>query len=103
MKIRIIMAKYRKKPIVIEAIQITKELILIWAHNKIEKPKEICELDIWWSDDRIDDNMSTFSGKVNTSEGPMTFHAGDWLITGIAGEKYACKDEIFKATYELVE
>jgi hypothetical protein len=33
----------------------------------------------------------------------MTVGPGDWIITGIAGEHYPCKDEIFKATYERVE
>lgn len=32
----------------------------------------------------------------------VTIHPGDWIITGVAGEKYPCKDEIFKATYEPV-
>jgi hypothetical protein len=61
------MAKYRKKPIVIEAEQLT---------------------------------VLTF---IQTLEGTMQGNPGDWLVTGVNGEKYPCKDEIFRKTYELVE
>lgn len=37
---------------------------------------------------------------VETLEGVMRGEPGDWLITGVAGEQYFCKHEIFKATYE---
>lgn len=95
------MAKYRKLPIVIEAIQITKELVHGWATGVIPKPKEITALDVWWNGTiDINDAMSTYSGKVRTPEGDMPFKLGDWLITGIANEKYSCKDGIFQATYE---
>ena len=40
--------------------------------------------------------------QIPTREGTMTGNAGDWLITGIAGEKYACKPEIFEDSYEEV-
>lgn len=39
---------------------------------------------------------------ILTLEGKMTVHPGDWIITGVAGEKYPCKDEIFRMTYEPV-
>jgi hypothetical protein len=40
--------------------------------------------------------------EIRTLEGTMVGNPGDWLITGIAGEKYPCKDDIFRATYEIV-
>lgn len=40
---------------------------------------------------------------VPTLEGNMRGHPGDWLITGVMGEKYVCRDDIFKITYEAVE
>lgn len=40
--------------------------------------------------------------KVETLEGVMEGSAGDWLIEGIEGELYPCKDSIFRATYEEV-
>ena len=40
--------------------------------------------------------------EIPTREGTMIGNPGDWLITGIAGEQYACKPEIFDKTYEEV-
>jgi len=40
---------------------------------------------------------------IETLEGKMIVSSGDWIITGIKGEKYPCKPDIFEATYELVE
>jgi len=40
--------------------------------------------------------------EVQTLEGTMRGDAGDWLITGVAGEKYPCKHEIFISTYDPV-
>lgn len=40
---------------------------------------------------------------VETLEGNMVASAGDWLIRGVAGEVYPCKDEIFQATYDAVK
>lgn len=37
---------------------------------------------------------------IETLEGDMAVSPGDWVITGVAGEKYPCKDSIFQATYE---
>ncbi|MCK5639239.1 MAG: hypothetical protein KAJ19_00525 [Gammaproteobacteria bacterium] len=37
---------------------------------------------------------------IETLEGVMTGNPGDWLIIGVEGEEYFCKDEIFKKTYE---
>ena len=42
-------------------------------------------------------------GWIDTLEGGHTVCPGDWIITGVAGEMYPCKDEIFRATYEAVE
>lgn len=40
---------------------------------------------------------------IHTLEGDMTASPGDYIITGVNGEKYPCKPDIFKKTYELVE
>lgn len=40
---------------------------------------------------------------INTLEGPFQVSAGDWIVTGVRGEVYACKPDIFEATYEAVE
>jgi hypothetical protein len=41
--------------------------------------------------------------EIKTLEGMMTAGMGDWVIKGVAGEFYPCKDEIFRKTYEAVE
>jgi hypothetical protein len=39
---------------------------------------------------------------IETLEGPLNVSDGDWIITGVKGEQYPCKPDIFDATYELV-
>lgn len=76
------MPKFRKKPIVIEAVKVTPEN---------------------WNN--ISDNIwQGSSGKyyITTLEGDMVFEIGDWIITGIEGEQYSCKDGIFQETYDPV-
>jgi hypothetical protein len=41
--------------------------------------------------------------QIETLEGVMTASPGDWIITGVKGEQYPCKPDIFEATYEPVE
>ena len=60
------MAKYRKKPVVIEAYQTDKEM------------------------------------DIETLEGTMHASVGDYIITGVNGEQYPCKPDIFEKTYEPV-
>ena len=40
---------------------------------------------------------------IHTLEGDMRANPGDYIITGIRGEEYPCKKEIFEASYELVD
>lgn len=39
---------------------------------------------------------------ITALEGDMVARVGDWIITGVKGERYPCKDDIFRATYEAV-
>jgi hypothetical protein len=79
------MAKYRKKPVVIEATQWFKH----GDHAEVrELPAALCE----------DHNVGY--GWVATLEGGHIVTPGDWIITGVKGEFYPCKDDIFKMTYE---
>lgn len=59
--------KYVKKPIVVEAYQTDKEII------------------------------------IHTLEGEMTASPGDFIITGVDGEQYPCKPDIFEKTYEKLK
>lgn len=42
-------------------------------------------------------------GWIDTLEGGHIVCPGDWIITGVKGERYSCKDEVFRLTYEPVE
>ncbi|HRZ18585.1 MAG TPA: hypothetical protein P5136_00885 [Methanofastidiosum sp.] len=80
------MGRYIKKPVVIDAIQLT--------------PDTFEEVDKF-----IEYKHEIASNKViiETLEGFMTAELGDWIIKGVKGEYYPCKDEIFRMTYERVD
>ncbi len=80
--------KFRKKPIVIEAVQ--------WNGRNIE---ELC----FWAGRNISTDLLDEWLEIETLEGSMRANKGDWIIKGIAGEFYPCKDEIFRSTYENAE
>ena len=81
------MTAYRKRPITVEAEQ--------WLGHE-ETPMEcVGPAPMCYPGERND------SGLIATLEGEMMVGVGDWIITGVAGEKYPCKDDIFKLTYEL--
>lgn len=76
------MSKFRKKPVVIEAIQ------FIGNFDEIEA--------------FVGGDAEFRDGKllVATLEGPLWASRNDWIIKGIKGEFYPCKPDIFEATYE---
>lgn len=85
--------KFRKKPIVIEAVLFKGYYnhFPSWARDAIVNTSAF----------RDDVTESKFW--VKTLEGRMCCSYGDWLIRGIKGEVYPCKPDIFDATYERVE
>lgn len=89
--------KFRKKPVVIEAVQIEKGMsIPDWLlEAAIEK-----EVDLYGLSTVTRDQPYAL---IHTLEGTMRGDAGDWIIRGVVGELYPCKDDIFRATYEPVE
>lgn len=92
------MAKYRKKPIVIEAFQMT-----------IERRWDNTDWPDWlnkaWNSEPSEGAIWIDSAKLvcGTLEGVHKIDWNDWIIKGIKGELYPCKPDIFDATYELVE
>lgn len=42
-------------------------------------------------------------GWIDTLEGGHIVCPGDWIITGVQGEHYPCKPDIFEMTYEVAE
>lgn len=97
------MSKFRKKPVVIEAVQ------LRWTHWN-----EVCDfLGPIVSEEnpaRSVDGCSDTCGEqgpfieltIPTLEGDHIARHGDWIIKGVQGEFYPCKPDIFEATYEPV-
>ena len=82
------MGKYRKKPIVIEAVK--------WTGNNKE------EIELFMPGSDAGDYFYTSTNKVciHTLEGMITADVGDYIIKGVQGEFYPCKPDIFETTYE---
>lgn len=94
--------KYRKKPVVIEAITFD-ELV---EHGKATGAVSPFGGDMPWSFDYRGHPITHENDNcylIPTLEGTMNFSRGDMLITGVAGEIYPCKMDIFAATYEAVD
>lgn len=96
------MARFRKKPIVVEAAQWFKygdhPLVRRTSYSEVSSllgTSGCSREEPYWAWDRM--------GMIDTLEGKYAVIPGDWIITGINYEIYPCKDDIFKATYELVE
>lgn len=83
------MPQFRKKPVVIEAVQITNNTFDAEHPNPehitgvIYDPRERCVF-------------------IDTMEGRMRGDLGDWIIRGVKGELYPCKPDIFAALYDPV-
>jgi hypothetical protein len=91
--------KFRKKPVVIEAITF-KELV----QHGIDAGANICN-GMPWSFEYKGHPITHENDEcylIPTLEGTHRFTPGDMLITGIKGEIYPCKKDIFEATYEPV-
>lgn len=83
------MAKYRKKPVVIEAVEYTgtfDEKLAEWCGGRI-----------------VGLGQGFAKIEIDTLEGVVTASPGDYIIRGVQGEFYPCKPDIFDATYERVE
>lgn len=100
--------KYRKKPVVIEAVRMESAEIL--EGHKLENGlfDEIPE----WLRNAIESGRIRLSFhnardyavlNIDTLEGTMECSPGDWIICGVKGEICPCKPDIFAATYEPVE
>lgn len=101
------MAKFRKKPVVIEAVQ------LCWAQwNEIceflediiseKNPGRHADPDGPSISDACGEEPPYLELTIPTLEGDHIAKHGDWIIKGVKGEFYPCKPDIFEATYEPV-
>jgi len=86
------MPQFRKKPVVIEATQWFK----VGDHPNVKHAtmEQAAGLTpgVPWKN----------CGWIKTIEGGHVVNPGDWIITGVKGEQYPCKPDIFEATYEPV-
>lgn len=83
--------KYRKKPVVIEAVH--------WDGNKISEVTD-------WIEKGLENNTIVRISDdviITTLEGQMKASPGDYIIKGVNGEFYPCKPDIFEKTYEQAD
>lgn len=86
--------KYRKRPVVIEAFRLEQRFGWPdWFHDAVSR------------NDIITHGLGKFGSgpvycEIKTLEGVMVANEGDWIIRGVKGEIYPCKNDIFEKTYE---
>ncbi len=97
------MAKFRKKPVVIEAFQMTMARRWDnsewpeWLHAAWQMEPGVVGA-VWPKPEDARDILL-----ISTLEGGLDVQWNDWIIQGVQGELYPCKPDIFEATYEFVE
>jgi len=89
------MAKYRKIPVTIDAIQ--------WNGNNEEEIMSFVGENCEFSSSTSADYDSFTTLIIHTLEGDMSARIGDYIIRGVEGEFYPCRRDIFERTYELAE
>lgn len=88
--------KYIKKPIPVEAVQISED-----KNDIIENyPQWFCDA---FDSGKIRSSFAFTGLIVSTLEGEMYAPWGSYIICGVEGELYPCKKEIFEKTYEVYE
>lgn len=85
--------KYRKKPVVIDAVQ--------WTGENQDEISEFIGIAYADAGDYFYSPLNKLC--IHTLEGILTADIGDWVIKGIRGEFYPCKPDIFAETYEPVD
>jgi hypothetical protein len=97
--------KFRKKPVVVEAVQLN------WRNwnevcdfvGSIVSPANPAHMVAHFSDACGEPGPEYIELDIPTKEGVMTAKHGDWIIKGVQGEFYPIKPDIFAATYEAVK
>lgn len=90
--------KYRKKPVIIEAVQ--------WTGLNLEEIKafvgDSLQYEIFDAAWKAGVAAPKVEMKIKTLEGEMNVSEGDYVIKGVNGEFYPCKPNVFEKTYEIV-
>lgn len=81
--------QFRKRPVTIEAMQVTDAA-------------SVLDIEEWINSATTGFNTNPSTIWIDTLEGRMTAYQGDWIIKGVNGEFYPCKNEIFIKTYQEV-
>lgn len=81
--------KFRKKPVTIEAMQLTDA-------------KSVLDIEEWINIGDVGFSTNPPTLWIDTLEGRMEASVGDWIIKGVEGEFYPCKNNIFIKTYQEV-
>lgn len=89
------MAKYRKRPVVIEAEQFDGSI------EEADRLSRKYASNVW--PDFTEQGAYCGCLVIDTLEGQMRAQKGDYIITGVKGERYPCREDIFNLTYELVK
>lgn len=92
--------KYRKKPVVIEAVQ--------WTGQNVSEIDEFTKGTALWASNLVkycppSEQYKSTVLEIPTLEGNHRASIGDFIVKGVNGEFYPCKPEIFAKTYEAVE
>ena len=88
--------KVRKKPVIVEA----ERWFQVGDHpNVVPVPDAV--RDTWSA--RTTDLFTSDLGWIGTLEAGHAVSPGDWIITGVNGEQYPCKPDIFEKTYEILK
>ena len=81
--------RFRKRPVTIEAMQLTDS-------------KSVLDIEEWINSGDVGFSTNPPTLWIDTLEGRMEASTGDWIIKGVEGEFYPCKNEIFIKTYQEV-
>ena len=81
------MAKYRKKPVIIDAVLFDGTLSCVEQLGTYQSS--------------VSQKLTSNTVQIKTLEGTMTANIGDYIIKGVKGEIYPCKADIFEATYDV--
>lgn len=99
--------KYRKRPVEIEAMQLTRvnvDEVASWCGGRVirhAKPGDPSDVYIALDIPTLEGKMRADTFHSSTYSGGK-YHGGDYIIRGVQGEFYPCKPDIFAATYEAV-
>ena len=92
--------RFRKKPITVEAFQMTRDVETIapsWFMEAVMEGK------VYINQSLVDGHALVYGCTIETPRGRLNARIGDYVVQGVDGELYPCKADIFQKTYERVQ